>query len=251
VTAEPTPPDPVVGTPRADAARRRVAWALAVAIAVAGVLTALVASGGGAPTALDEALTRVTRDWADALGWPVELTRVIGELTAPRWSLAVAVVAVLALAAARHGAAAGFVALSALAGVAVTEAVKVLVGRTRPPGAGQYEPDLDKSFPSGHASSGIYLYVALGLALVHLGRARGWRWLAAIGWALVVAGPALGLTRLVLGVHWPTDVVAGWAFGSAAALASALLLWDALDRGWRRPDPAVARPTPSGALPPA
>ena len=43
-----------------------------------------------------------------------------------------------------------------------------------------------------------------------------------VGRILVIIGPFLGLTRVVLGVHWPSDVIAGWAFGSAVLLTSAL-----------------------------
>jgi undecaprenyl-diphosphatase len=213
-------------------ARRRAATGLVVAVIVAAVLTLAVAASEGAPLPLDERLTRFTRDWADPLGWPVDVAHAIGVATAPIWSGVVGVAAVLLLASLRHRAAALLLAGSLLLGVGLTELMKLAVGRQRPPGAGQYEPDLDKSFPSGHASAGIYLYLATGLILLHLARGRGWPFLAWIGWALVVCGPLLGVTRLVLGVHWPTDILAGWAFGSLALLSCALLLWDRLHRGW-------------------
>ena len=114
----------------------------------------------------------------------------------------------------------------------VSETVKMSMGRARPPGAEQFEQDLDKSFPSGHAMEGIYLYMATGLVLIHLGRAQGRRWMEVVGRILVIIGPFIGLSRLVLGVHWPSDVIAGWAFGSVVLLASALILWWPLDRGW-------------------
>jgi membrane-associated phospholipid phosphatase len=157
---------------------------------------------------------------------------VIGRLTAPMHSFLIAGLAVVILARARLRAAAAFLALSASAGVALTEVLKVSIGRSRPPGAEQYETDLAKSYPSGHSSAGIYLYLAAGTVLVQLGRATGAAWMSRMGWALIAFGPAIGVTRLVLGVHWPTDVVAGWALGSTAALTAALLLWTAISRGW-------------------
>ena len=64
------------------------------------------------------------------------------------------------------------------------------------------------SFPSGHAASSLLVWVSLALLIP---RESGWRWpaLAAAG----LASLAAGLSRPMLGVHWPSDVVAGWCFG--------------------------------------
>lgn len=225
----------------AGPARHRATIGLVLALLAAGVLTAAVAATRGAPLPLDEALTRFTRDWADPLVWPVDVSHMIGLATAPLWSGVLGVALVLLLAALRHRAAALLLAGSLLLGVGLAELMKLAVGRQRPPGAGQFEPDLAKSFPSGHASAGIYLYLATGLILIHLARARGWPAFTWIGWALVVCGPLLGVTRLVLGVHWPTDILAGWAVGSIALLSCALLLWDRLHRGWTDATPDELR----------
>lgn len=93
----------------------------------------------------------------------------------------------------------------AAAGVAVlTTAIKVLADRPRP-AAGQ---GLDPSFPSGHTA---YVTAVLGLAAIVLAEHRRW-WLAA-GALLVIA--AMGPSRIVLGVHWLSDVLAGYAIGLA------------------------------------
>jgi undecaprenyl-diphosphatase len=210
---------------------------LAGALVATVLLTVAVAGDWAAVTRFDDALTSFTRDWADPLGWPVDVAHGIGLVTAPRWSTLAAVVIVVVLFLARYRAAAGLLAVSAILGVALTELAKTAVGRMRPPGAGQYEPDQDRSFPSGHSSAGIYLYLATGVLLLQLGRARGDRAMTAVGWTLVVFGPSPGLTRLILGVHWPSDILAGWAFGSVGLLTSAVLLWWAVDAGWRRPEP--------------
>ena len=81
------------------------------------------------------------------------------------------------------------------------------------------------SFPSGHALFAVGFYgmiAALGLRGAGPG-ARRWGWTL---WALFAA--AIGVSRLVLGVHWPTDVLAGWAGG-------AVVLWSihAALRRWR------------------
>jgi undecaprenyl-diphosphatase len=74
-------------------------------------------------------------------------------------------------------------------------------------GEGAYRTAPGPAFPSGHAQSAATFWtLAAGL-----GR-RGWL----TGLAIVVA-LAIGLTRLYLGVHWPVDVLGGWAIGLAAA----------------------------------
>jgi membrane-associated phospholipid phosphatase len=228
-TAEPTSP----GTP-AVVAHHRAVIGLIAALAVASCLAVAVASGSHVLDGFDTGLTDVTRGWADPLGWPVDVVHVIGLVTAPFWSALAATALVVALLLTHHRAAAGLLAMSGIAGVTVSETVKMSMGRARPPGAEQFEPDLNKSFPSGHAMEGIYLYLATGLVLIHLGRAQGRRWMQVVGRILVVVGPLIGLSRLVLGVHWPSDVIAGWALGSVVLLTSALILWWPLDRGWAR-----------------
>ena len=221
---------------RAVVARRRAVVGLVAAITVAAFLTVAVSTGSDVLDGFDTALTDFTRGWADPLGWPVDVAHVVGLVTAPFWSALAATALVVVLLLTHHRAAAGLLALSGIAGVTVSETVKMSMGRARPPGAEQFEPDLTKSFPSGHAMESIYLYLAAGLVLIHLGRAQGTRWMEVVGRILVIIGPFIGLSRLVLGVHWPSDVIAGWAFGSVVLLAS-------------RPGPVVAprpRLVPSG-----
>jgi undecaprenyl-diphosphatase len=65
------------------------------------------------------------------------------------------------------------------------------------------------SFPSGHAMISMVVYGAIGYLLVkQLGK---WRIAIASGTLLLIT--SIGLSRLYLGVHWPTDVVAGYAAG--------------------------------------
>lgn len=93
----------------------------------------------------------------------------------------------------------------AAAGVAViTTTIKVIADRPRPQ-AGQ---GLDPSFPSGHTA---YVTSVLGLTAVLLADRGRWRLAAAA--VLIVA--AMGPSRVVLGVHWLSDVLAGYAIGLA------------------------------------
>lgn len=103
----------------------------------------------------------------------------------------------------------------------LTSALKEFFGRVRPAfedGGAGYDT---LSFPSGH-SSGVATLVTIGLVLawprLSPGRRRAW---AALGGLLVLL---VGLTRLWLGVHYPTDVLAGWALGVGWTLLTAVVL---------------------------
>ena len=107
--------------------------------------------------------------------------------------------------------------VSLLIAGSVAAVVKQLVGRGRPPLSLRLAAETGPSFPSGHATDSAALLVSLGIVVaavvLHRPAAR------ALG---VLAGFALsalvGLSRLVLGVHWPTDVIAGWAIGTVVAV---------------------------------
>ncbi|HEX8083060.1 MAG TPA: phosphatase PAP2 family protein [Solirubrobacteraceae bacterium] len=130
--------------------------------------------------------------------------------------LAVTAAAAAALLAARRRADA----LALAAGVAATEAavagVKHLVLRARPPAADAIAHAAGYSFPSGHAAASLALYAGIAVVLCR-GRARMPR--LAIGAATALVLLAIGLSRVLLGVHCPTDVVGGWLLAGAITLA--------------------------------
>lgn len=94
---------------------------------------------------------------------------------------------------------------------------KHLVARARPPAALHLVPESDASFPSGHASDATALYVAVAMLLaVVVFRRPAVRVLTV---AVAFAGAAaVGASRLILGVHYPTDVIVGWALGAVVAI---------------------------------
>lgn len=125
------------------------------------------------------------------------------------WTLALLACAVLL----RRGA---YADLLLVAGVGAASAVlvpvsKQLVGRPRPPVSGQLVEVNNPAFPSGH-SVGSAAVVGVLAALFCLRTAhRVARVIVAVTAAVFVL--LVGLSRIYLGVHWPTDVLAGWALG--------------------------------------
>jgi undecaprenyl-diphosphatase len=102
----------------------------------------------------------------------------------------------------------------------LTTLIKAYVARVRPPFINGGALDLSRSFPSGH-SSGIAASVTVGLVLAWpVLSARGRRLWLAVGVVLIVV---VGFSRMWLGVHYLSDVVAGWSLGIAWALLTALL----------------------------
>ena len=95
-----------------------------------------------------------------------------------------------------------------LVGRGLSEVQKYWIARVRP----DLEPHLvvvkTSSFPSGHATSSMIFYLTLALALT-----AGTRWNRAAAAGAVLLSLLVGLSRVMLGVHWPSDVIGGWAFG--------------------------------------
>jgi undecaprenyl-diphosphatase len=110
--------------------------------------------------------------------------------------------------------------ISACAGMASAGVMKQVFSRDRPPVILHLVTETNSSFPSGHATYSSAFYLGLVLVALHLfaKTQQHRRQVIAVG---VVAAVAVGLSRLVLGVHWPTDILAGWLLG----LASTCVVW--------------------------
>jgi undecaprenyl-diphosphatase len=130
-------------------------------------------------------------------------------------------------------------------GVAATLADigKQVVDRARPGVGLRLIAEGEPSFPSGHATDSAAVFLTLGLVLAVFVLRRPLARVATMAaCGLLVA--AIGVTRLVLGVHWPTDVLAGWALGATAALTVTIavtLLTRAVPPGAQSADGRVRR----------
>ncbi|MFP4354259.1 MAG: phosphatase PAP2 family protein [Phycisphaerae bacterium] len=113
--------------------------------------------------------------------------------------------------------------LTITGGSAMSALLKYLYNRPRPdPGYQLVEVSM-QSFPSGHAMIATVVYMTLGVILAHQVRLVRQK-IFLIVTALLVSA-LVGISRVWLGVHYPTDVMAGWAAGLAWALACHLLAW--------------------------
>lgn len=113
-------------------------------------------------------------------------------------------------------------ALTVATGWLANSAVKHLVGRERPEIVPHLMEAGGNSFPSGHSFSSAVVYIGMALAFAALSRRHSVRY-TLIGAAMAVS-LAVAWSRVMLGVHFPSDVVAGWLGGAGwAFLAEALL----------------------------
>ena len=170
---------------------------------------------------IDEAVLLAMRDTADLnnpLGppWLEEIGRDmtalggIGVLTL----LTLAVIGYLLLSEKRRAAA--VLALAIAGGLVISLALKDVFERPRPDLVPHGSVVYTASFPSGHSmmAATVYLTMAALLARVH----RRKRIKAYVLLVALTATFMVGISRIYLGVHWPTDVLAGWAAGAAWAL---------------------------------
>lgn len=95
--------------------------------------------------------------------------------------------------------------------------LKSLFQRTRPPGL-HMVPAAGYSFPSGHAMISLAFYGILGYLLWHNLISRKAKYISTILLALMVL--AIGISRVYLGVHYPSDVLAGFAAGGVMLIGS-------------------------------
>jgi undecaprenyl-diphosphatase len=146
-------------------------------------------------------------DWLQ--GSAVELS----SLASPTVLWLVILLAAGAMIAQRRAALAALFVAATACGFAAVTVLKNLVGRPRPELVPHLVPVHSLSFPSGHAADSAIVYVSL--ALIAGGRLPARRFLLA---AAVFLTGLIGLTRIYLGVHWPSDVLAGWAFGLGWAM---------------------------------
>jgi undecaprenyl-diphosphatase len=106
---------------------------------------------------------------------------------------------------------------ASVSGGMVVDVTKNWVGRARPDIVERLIDVSNTSFPSGHATNSAVCYLTLAALGTQVVRDRAsQRYLVA---AAVLLVGAIGISRVYLGVHWASDVMTGWSFGTLWALA--------------------------------
>jgi undecaprenyl-diphosphatase len=119
-------------------------------------------------------------------------------------------------------AAALFVALAVPAGAALEGLLKLGFARPRPDLVSHLVEVNSYSFPSGHATMATIVYLTLGVLLARAQTRRRMKLYVLL--VVVALAVIVGFSRVYLGVHWPTDVLAGWCVGASWALACLLVV---------------------------
>ena len=197
-----------------------------IAAAASAFIALLDEVSEGDTRAIDEAIIlafRVPGDPADPVGepWLEEAMRDITALgSAP--ALVIAVLAVFGfLALAKSWRPAIFILVASGGGLLVSSLLKYTIDRPRPDLVPHGNLIYTSSFPSGHSMMSAVVYFTLAALVTRLIERRRLK-----GYALGVAMTLtllVGVSRIYLGVHWPSDVMAGWAAGAAWALGCWLI----------------------------
>lgn len=112
-----------------------------------------------------------------------------------------------------------FVMVASFGGWFLNGALKQLFQRPRPDVVPHLREVMSMSFPSGHALQSAVVYLTLGALSMHIAERRLTKFYCMT--IAMLATALVGASRLYLGVHYPTDVLAGWLIG----LSWALLCW--------------------------
>lgn len=114
-----------------------------------------------------------------------------------------------------------FVFVASSGGWYLNNALKALFARPRPEVVPHLREVASLSFPSGHALTSAVVYLTLGALLMRVAQGRLVKWYCMI--VAMLATFIVGASRVYLGVHYPTDVLAGWLVGLAWAFICVLL----------------------------
>lgn len=198
---------------------------LLLTASVFGLLTVLVSAQ--ATETFDESVIRALRQPGNPevpVGpqWFIELARDFTALGgyAVLLTLTILVTTFLVLEQKPHRA--RFAAMTIVAGYLLSMTLKHLVGRPRPDIVPWLSFPHSSSFPSGHSMMSAVVYLTMGLMLSELALHRRVKVFLAVTPLTISA--AVGFSRIYMGVHYVTDVVAGWSAGICWALICWLMV---------------------------
>lgn len=153
--------------------------------------------------------------WAHELGANspalTQLSEVLREIGGGRTGNLIVMLAAVALIALRHWRAAVYLLLCSQGAYVISNIAKHTVDRPRPHWEG-FMADVPgaTSFPSGHTITGVATWAVLGVVMLFL-LPRPWSTVA--GWSSIAFGLMIAPSRMILGQHWFSDVIASWLLG--------------------------------------
>lgn len=198
-------------------------------LAAAGILIFLMLASEvreGEVFGLDRWLIQALRSPSDpgTPDGPFWLRRALTDVTALGGSPVLTLLTIIAagyLLAVRKAAAALFMVGSIATGAIASNLLKLFYARPRPDLVVHLVDTVSTSFPSGHAMNSAIVYLTLGALLARAEADRAVRvYLMAVALFLTLL---IGFSRVYLGVHWPSDVLAGWCVGGAWAILCSLI----------------------------
>jgi undecaprenyl-diphosphatase len=226
---------------------RALIWVIGAAGALWGFFNIAGEIGEGETSSLDRRILLALRNPADPSD-PIgsrslqEAMRDVTALGGVTVMILVTLVSVLAFLMHRRRWHAAILTGTVLAAVVSSEGLKHLYGRPRPDLVPHGSYVYSASFPSGHSTLSAATFLTLAMLIASLEPNRGTKAMVFVLAGLLIL--AIGFSRVYLGVHWPSDVLAGWCLGAAWALGAWTLLLQVGGRGdvVEKPEPGKAAP---------
>ncbi|MEY9490185.1 membrane-associated phospholipid phosphatase [Streptomyces calvus] len=209
-----------VDSPPSPPQRRPATLSTVVPALCSALLLALVAVEWRPLLDLDGDISRTTHRWAVAEPGLTQTARILTDWVWDPWTMRVLVAVAAALLAWRYAArwTAAWLVVTVAVGTAVQQGLKAALDRARPVWPDPVDSAHYAAFPSGHAMTATVVCGLLLWLLHRHGVSAGVRRAALVVAVVSVAG--VGLTRVWLGVHWPTDVLGGWLIGATVVAAA-------------------------------
>jgi undecaprenyl-diphosphatase len=205
---------PHVDSPPRPPAHRSAARATGLLALCSALLTALVAAKWHPLSTVDGDIARTTHRWAVDDPDTTQAFRILTDWIWDPWTMRILCALVVVWLVWRRSAwwTAAWLTVTAALGTLLQQSLKAALGRPRPVWPDPVDSAHYAAFPSGHALTATVVCGLLLWLLHHHGVDR-LLWRAALTVA-VISVVGVGLTRVWLGVHWPSDVIGGWLLGA-------------------------------------